>query len=101
MVMRRVRTIHALRASATGASISILMLIASLYFIGREVWVARVFQNMPNITDLPAVLRFAFAAFSHSHPIVQILVLFVLTAALWFLREAYRVIRIRPMLRLI
>jgi hypothetical protein len=100
IVMRRVRTIHALRTSATGAGISVLMLIASLYFIGREVWVARVFQNMPRITDVPAVLRFGIAAFSHTHPVVQILVLFVFAAVLWFFRETYRVIVIRPLLKL-
>jgi hypothetical protein len=100
IVMRRVRTIHALRTSATGAGISVLILVGSLYFIGREVWVAHVIQNMPRITDIPAVMRFGFAAFSHTHPTVQILTLSVIAAALWFLREAYRVLRIRPQLTL-
>ncbi|MDB4992080.1 MAG: hypothetical protein JWL75_325 [Parcubacteria group bacterium] len=100
IVMLRVRTIHALRSSTTGAGLSVLILISSLYLIGRKVWVARVFQNMPRLEDVPALLRFSFYAFSHTNPVVQILALLVLAASIWFVREMYRVVTIRPMLRL-
>ncbi len=98
--MQRIRTIHALRTSATGIGISVLTLIAALYVIGREVWVARVFQNMPSSTDIPGVIRFGLSAFSHTHFIVQILILLVFVAIFWFLCEVVRLVRIKPLSRL-
>lgn len=94
-VMRRVRTIHMLKSAASGIGASALLLVASLYLIGREVWVARVWENMPNIADLAAFSRFFTYAFTHTHFSVQILILFVIFAALWLLRELGRVVLIR------
>ena len=89
-VMRRVRTIHALQSSASGVGASVLLAIASLYFIGREVWVARVWENMPNLTNINAFIRFFTYAFLHTHVIVQALILLTIFAALWFVRELTR-----------
>lgn len=91
-VMRRVRTIHALRSASTGAGAAVLLLILSLYLIGREVWVARVWQNMPRIANVQAFARFFTYAFTHTHLSVQVLVLLVICAGLWFVREAARLL---------
>ena len=91
-VMRRVYTIHALRAAAGGAGASIIVLIASLYLIGREVWVARVFQNMPNLSHISEDLRFIASAFTHTELAVQVLTLLSLAAFVWLLRELARVL---------
>lgn len=90
-VMRRVRTIHALRAAAGGAGLSFLALVASLYLIGREVWVARVWENMPSLAHTDAFLRFFAQAFLHTHLLVQALILVTIFAAVWLLRELGRV----------
>jgi hypothetical protein len=86
--MRRVRTIHALRAAAAPVGASFLVLALSLYLIGREVWVARVFANMPDSADVLAVLRFFTYAFLNTHLSVQTLLLLSIAAAVWLVREA-------------
>lgn len=93
-VMRRVRTIHALRSASTGAGASVLLLTLSLYLIGREVWVARVWENMPKLSHLGSFVRFFTYAFTHTHPSVQLLVLLVIFAALWFVRELIRALNV-------
>jgi len=91
-VMRRVKTIHALRAASGGAGVSVLVLIASLYLIGREVWVARVLQNMPSSAHIGENLRFIAGAFAHTEFAVQALTLLCAAAFLWLLREIARVL---------
>jgi len=91
-VMRRVRTIHTLKSAASGVGASVLVLVASLYLIGREVWVARIWENMPSVSNLAAFARFFTYAFTHTHLSVQLLVLFVIFAALWLLREIARLL---------
>lgn len=93
-VMRRVRTIHRLKSATSGVAASVLVLIASLYLIGREVWVARVWENMPSVSNIAAFSRFFTYAFTHTHLSVQLLILFVIFATLWLLRELGRMVLI-------
>lgn len=95
-VMRRVRTIHALKSAASGIGISVFLLVASLYVIGREVWVARVWENMPSVSDVAAFSRFFTYAFTHTQFSVQVLILLTIAAAVWFLRELTRVFIYTP-----
>lgn len=97
IVMRRVRTIHALKIASGRGSAALTTLGVSLYFIGREVWVARVWQNMPNILDLDSVLRFFMYAFLHTHPVVQVLLLITIFSFVWLMREVGRVVFIKPL----
>ncbi len=97
IVMRRVRTIHALRASATSVGVSILILAVSLYFIGREVWVARVFENMPNVEHVSALFSFFSSAFLTTEFAVQVLVVLMLLAIAWLVRGIGKVLFIQPM----
>lgn len=90
-VMRRVRTIHAIESAASGAGASIVLLAASLYFIGREVWVARVWENMPNLMHVNAFINFFTYAFLHTNIFVQVLILITIFAGVWFVREFVRV----------
>lgn len=92
IVMRRVHRIHTLRALLGGAGASLAVLAASLYFIGREVWVARVFENMPHSADVLAVARFFTEAFITTNVIVQALILLSAVAFLWMLREASKLL---------
>jgi hypothetical protein len=93
--MRRVRRIHALRAAASGVGASFVVLAGSLYFIGREVWVARVFQNMPRVENVSAVFRFFTSAFLSTDFAVQVLVMLCAAAGVWLVREMARVVSVQ------
>ncbi len=94
-VMRRVYRVHALRrgAAVIGAA-SVFML--ALWGVGREVWVAKVFENMPSVADVPAVALFFLRAFQDTDIVVQTLVIVALAALIWFARAFARVAVVRP-----
>ncbi|MEA2701737.1 MAG: hypothetical protein QOE22_446 [Candidatus Parcubacteria bacterium] len=88
-VMRRVRFVHAVRPFTSNAAGAIALLGISLYMLGREVFVAQVFRNVP-AADLSSILRFAEAAFLNTTFAVQALVVLALLAGLWLARECAR-----------
>ncbi len=89
-VMRRVRLIRVLRLIISTVLLAVLTFIAALWGIGKEVWVARVFENSPpDIGDLP---RFYLAAFLHSHLIVQVLTLLTLASLIYLIIEMARLL---------
>lgn len=88
----RVHTIALVRSIAPAYVASALLLVVSLYSLGREVFVAQVFRNMPNFFDVPAVVSFYEHAFLNTHLVVQVLSLAVLVAALWLARETGRLL---------
>jgi hypothetical protein len=92
--MRRVRTIHALRPLVSSGFLAALVSAASLYAIGREVWVAKVFANMPSIADLSALTRFFAFAFLNTATSVQALSLLTLVASLFLAREIARALAV-------
>src|ERR1035437_9666718 len=90
IVMRRVRLIRVLRLVISTAVLAALTFVAALWGIGREVWVARVFENAPrNFADLP---NFYIAAFLHTHFIVQVLTVLTLGSLLYLVVELARLI---------
>jgi hypothetical protein len=93
-VMRRVHTIHALRPLMSGALFASVLALASLYAIGREVWVAKVVANMPNPIHVIHFLRFFEVAFFNTTTIVQILCIAVLFSFGWLARDFARTLRI-------
>lgn len=96
-VMRRVRTIHALKSVASSATASMLLFVGSLYVIGREVWVAHVWENMPDIANISAFARFFTYAFTHTQFSVQLFILLTVFAGVWFLREMARAFIFTPL----
>lgn len=94
-VMRRVHTAHALRPFVSGGTLAVVVGVLALWGIGREVWVARVFENMPHTGDLMAVVRFYVAAFLNTRVPVQALSLAVLGAFVYLARETARLL-MRP-----
>ncbi|HYF28897.1 MAG TPA: hypothetical protein VEA36_00845 [Candidatus Paceibacterota bacterium] len=92
-VMRRVRTIHAVRPLASTTALSAFLLLGGLWGIGTQVWVAQVYANMPSVADVGALARFAIAAFANTEFIVQALTLVVLAAAVWIVRDGVRSLR--------
>ncbi len=89
-VMRRVRIIHALRPLLATSSLSTLAILLAAWGIGRQVWVSQVFANMPSVTDVGALARFALAAFVQTEFLVQALVVVALAAVVWLVRDAAR-----------
>lgn len=87
VVMRRVRTIHRLRPLFSSATVAGLLFVVSLYAVGREVWVARVFQNMPHIQDVAAVIQFFLSAFLSTSHVVQLTLLLTAFALAWFITQ--------------
>ena len=85
IVMQRVHLIRALRFAISSSVFSLLVSALGLWGIGREVWVARVLQNAP--TNPLQGFAFYMYAFAHTHPLVQALVVLVLLAFIFLVRE--------------
>ncbi len=90
IVMSRVRAIHSMRPFVSTGALSIVLVVVSLYAISREVWVAMVFRNMPQATDVLAVANFFASAFLHTGFLVQAFSMLALVAALALIREALK-----------
>jgi len=86
VVMRRVRTIHALKTVAGPAGKAALLFVA-LVVIGSQVSVTHVFANMAANTNPTALVRFFTAAFTHTVFLVQAASVVALLALLWLLRD--------------
>jgi len=88
VVMQRVHLIRALRFAISSSVLSMLILGLALWGIGREVWVARVFENAPtNFTD---TVRFYLYALGHTRFIVQALVFLTFGSLAYTAREVVR-----------
>lgn len=90
IVMRRVRLIRILALIISTATFAVLTACAALWGIGREVWVARVFENVPQISDTSTFLSFWLSAFLETQLVVQVLVVLTLISLLLLVRETVR-----------
>jgi hypothetical protein len=90
VVMKRVQRIHTLSYFINGFVASGIVLALALYGIGREVWVARVFQNGPS-GFLGHSLYLTYA-FDHTRLPVQLLSLLVLLSLIYLARESAKLI---------
>jgi len=82
IVMQRVRLIRVLRLIISTAVLALLTGIATLWGIGREVWVAP--------ADLVHLPDFFVAAFVQTRFIVQVLAVFTLASFLYLIVEITR-----------
>jgi hypothetical protein len=89
-VMRRVRLIRILALIISTATFAILAFMAALWGIGREVWVARVLENMPSTGNLLELSRFWLLAFLNTGIIVQALIILTLASLFFLAREIVR-----------
>ena len=67
---------------------SLLLLLLTLYGIGRQVWVGRVFENAPE--SLATLPQFYLAAFLNTEFLVQLLALVTLASVLYLARATAR-----------
>lgn len=91
IVMRRIRVIRILALVISTATLAVLAFSASLWGIGREVWVARVFENAP--ADLASAPRFFIDAFVHTSFIVKTLIVLAIISFAFLVRETVRFLR--------
>lgn len=92
VVMRRILLIRILRLIISTFVLVALTTIAALWGIGKEVWVARVFENAPpNLGDLP---NFYLVAFTNANLVVQILTILTLVSLIYLAREVVRLARL-------
>ncbi len=89
VVMRRVRLMRILALVVSTATLFVLTTVATLWGLGREVWVAKVFTNVPH-TGLAATLQFWVNAFLNTRLTVEILVVLTLTSLVLLVRELVR-----------
>ncbi|MDO8408258.1 MAG: hypothetical protein Q7S95_03425 [bacterium] len=90
VVMRRVHTIHFIRPFFSVEALAFAVFAAALWGIGREVWVAHVFQNAPHSENVFATIRFYFSAFENTRLLVQVLALTTFAALIYLARETAR-----------
>ncbi len=89
-VMRRVGVIRAVRPFLSGTAAGISVLLVSFYEIGRLVFVAQVFRNMPAVQDIPALVQFFVSAFLNTDVLVQLFLVLTIIAVAWIARDVAR-----------
>lgn len=89
-VMRRIRLIRILGLVISAVTLAVLTLVLALWGIGKEVWVARVFQNAP--ADFAHIPNFFISAFGNTRLIVQALALLTFASFVYLARAAIRAI---------
>lgn len=89
-VMRRIHLIRILGLVISTVTLAVLTLILALWGIGKEVWVARIFQNAP--TDFVNFPSFFISAFGKTRIIVQILALLTFASFVYLARKTVRLV---------
>ncbi len=90
-VMASVALIHAARTLFGATALKLYVLLASVWGIGRLVWVSKIFENLSLVekSGITAVGNFMLAALEHtSTSVLLVLVVAVVTAFLLFLDVA-------------
>lgn len=90
VVLRRAHTIRIMRTVTSGTVVGMVLVLVSLAAIGREVWVARVIENMPAPTNILAVFHFFESAFMNTTAVVQILSVMLVVGVVWAAYDALR-----------
>jgi len=85
-VMRRIYAIRLMKLVVAPLA-ALAALLVALWGIGREVWVAKVLENMPALSDVPGILTFGTTAFIQTDLIVQTLSVLFIAAILWLASE--------------
>ena len=93
-VLRRARFIRTLRPLLSGTVLGSVAVIVTLYALGREVWVARVLENIPLQAGIVAVARFFEIALLNTSFAVQVLLVLLIAGIIWVARDTARNIQV-------
>jgi hypothetical protein len=97
--MRRVMTVYYLKKVFNMVTLRMGILVLMTLAFGSLVHVAAVFSNMPQLTDLGALIQFGFSAFFNTGIAVQCVVLSLGVLTLWLARDMFKVLHI-PIVKL-
>ena len=95
--MRRVIAVYYLKKVINMVTLKIGILTLTALAFGSLVHVAAVFNNMPQLTDVGALLQFSLAAFFNTGVVVQGIVLALGATTLWLMRDVFKLIHIPNM----
>jgi predicted exporter len=90
IVMSRVHAVHAMRPFVSTSALCVVLALVSVYAVSRAVWVEMVLRNMPDITNVSAVVSFFTYAFLHTGFVVQAFSVLALVSAFFLIRESLR-----------
>lgn len=90
VVMRRVHLLRILGLVISTGALMALTFVVALWGVGKEVWVAHVFANMPHPGNLLDLARFWLSTFMNTRLIVQILTLLTLASLIYLILEVVR-----------
>lgn len=96
VVLQRARFVHSIRPLISDTLLVFVLMLISVYCISREVWVARVLENMPSPAHLAAFWRFVEAAFLNTSFAVQILSVLLVAGTIWVARSMAEKLRASP-----
>lgn len=85
--MRRVYAIWMLRKVTSPRVVKSMILLASIWQFKENVFVSRVFENMPSVGDVWATYNFFYSAMIHTQFVVQVSILAGATFAILLLRD--------------
>lgn len=97
IVMSRVRAIHTMRPFVSTSALCVVLALVSVYAVSRAVWVEMVLRNMPDITNVSAVVSFFTYAFLHTGFLVQAFSVLALISAFFLIRESFKLLTTNPL----
>jgi hypothetical protein len=90
IVMSRVRVIHTMRPFVSTSALCAVLALVSAYAVSRVVWVEMVLRNMPDITNVSALVNFFTHAFVHTGFVVQAFSVLAFISVFFLIRESFR-----------
>ena len=85
--MRRVYMAHYLRIVLSATAFKLYAIGVLLWELGRQVWVARVFENSPGLNHPVSTFNFFSNAVLETELLVQGVLLVAVVLAVWFTRD--------------
>ena len=91
-IMLRVRFLYVLKKMARPFALEVGMLAVVLFGVGRLVFVAKVFENAPDVSRVYDFAMFFVRAFANTETLVQVLVLGTVCAVIFALKDFARTV---------
>lgn len=88
-VMRRVYMVTYIRRAISPFALKCYTSLVALFAVSKFVWVAKVFENAPSITNPVAEARFVLNAFTGTELAVQALILALTIVGVWLIKDIF------------
>ena len=100
-IMLRVRFVHLVKRALQPFAIKMVVAVAALFAVGRMVFVAKVFENAPSVSQVSEFSTFFVRAFTHTEFAVQAVILAITIAVVLALRDVAKTISMVRELKLV